>query len=203
MHIEFLLEEQSASAFLEGILPKLLPDSVTWSPITFRGKSDLLNNLESRLKAYRRWITDEYRVVVLVDEDRQDCLGLKHRLEQSAARAGLSTKSSSGGNRFAVLNRIAVEELESWFFGDSQALTTAFPQLKENFLKKAAYRNPDAIKGGTWKTLWHLLKGAGYYPAGLPKIEVASLVSRQMDPQRNHSGSFCVFRDGIAELLQK
>ena len=73
MHVEFLLEEPSAEAFLAGFLPRALPQGDTWSLHSFQGKADLLKNLGSRLRGYRRWIPRDWRIVVLVDEDRQDC----------------------------------------------------------------------------------------------------------------------------------
>ncbi|MHB8524418.1 MAG: DUF4276 family protein, partial [Limisphaerales bacterium] len=53
MHIELFLEEPSAEAFLSEFLYKLLPAGTTWSPIVFQGKSNLLANLERRLKGYK------------------------------------------------------------------------------------------------------------------------------------------------------
>ena len=38
MHIELLLEEPSAEAFLQGLMPRLVPSGTTWSPIVFQGK---------------------------------------------------------------------------------------------------------------------------------------------------------------------
>jgi hypothetical protein len=69
----------------------------------------------------------DYRIVVIVDEDRQDCLDIKGRLEEAAQQAGLVTRSTGeqpGG--FQVLNRIAIEELEAWFFGDPEAIKAAY-----------------------------------------------------------------------------
>ncbi|MGD0827532.1 MAG: DUF4276 family protein [Desulfobaccales bacterium] len=54
-----------------------------------------------------------------------------------------------------VLNRIAIEELESWFFGDGIALKTAYPGIPETLDKKSKYRNPDAIER-TWEALERL-----------------------------------------------
>ncbi len=121
MHIEFLLEEPSSEAFLKGMLEKLLLPNTTMNTIVFQGKPDLLANLRARLKAYQKWIPEDYRIVVLIDEDRADCRALKAKLEDAARGAGLPTKSRPKRGKFVVLNRIAVEELEAWFFGDPQA----------------------------------------------------------------------------------
>lgn len=200
MHIELFLEEPSAEAFFAGFLSKLLPPETSWSGIVFQGKADLLANLERRLKGYRHWMPADWRIVVLVDEDRQDCHQLKKRLEDAAMAAGFTTKTTAQGRGFLVLNRIAIEELEAWFFGDPQALADAFPRVSANLGARAAFRNPDAIAGGTWEALERVLQRAGYYGAGLPKIEVARKMASQMRPDRNSSTSFGRFAEGLAAL---
>jgi hypothetical protein len=200
MRVEVLLEEPSAEAFLQTVFPLLLPPPVTWNPIVFQGKPDLLKNLESRLKAYRHWIPNDWRIVVLVDEDRQDCRALKQRMEVAAANAMLPTKTNPNQGNFVVVNRIAVEELEAWFFGDPQALSEAYPGVSPNLGAKARFRNPDAILGGTWESLQRVLQNAGYYEGGLPKTEVAREVSRRMQPGRNTSRSFQNFVSALAAL---
>ena len=200
MHIEFFLEEPSAEAFLQGTLQKLLPIDTSWSFIVFQGKHDLLANLKPRLKAYRNWIPDDYKIVVLIDEDREDCRKLKRRLEAAASAAGLATKTSSKRGSFAVLNRIAIEELEAWYFGDIAALAQAFPGVSPTLGARSPYRNPDAIAGGTWEALQRVLQKAGYFSAGLPKIELAREMARHMDPARNTSRSFGHFVNGLAAL---
>lgn len=201
MHVEFLLEEPSSEAFLQGILPKLLPAECSWKPIAFQGKTALLGNLEARLRAYRHWIPDDWRIVVLLDEDREDCHGLKVRMEDAARAAGFPTKSRpDAGGRFIVLNRISVEELEAWFFGDITALVAAYPGVSPHLGNRAAYRDPDAIAGGTWEAIERELQRVGYYAGGLPKIELARTIAAHMDPARNSSDSFRNFCSGLAAL---
>ena len=200
MHIEFFLEEPSAEAFLQEIVHKLLPADVTSSFIVFQGKHDLLTNLKPRLKGYRNWISDDYKIVVLVDEDREDCKKLKAKLEAAAAAAGLATKTNPKRGSFVVLNRIAIEELEAWFFGDISAMTAAYPRVSSTLGAKARYRDPDAIAGGTWEALERVLLRAGYFGGGLPKIEVAREMAKHMDPARNTSASFGQFVQGLASL---
>lgn len=201
MHVEFLLEEPSAEAALSNLVPAVVPQDVTFAFHLFRGKQDLLQNLPRRLKGYHGWIPDDWRIVVLVDEDRQDCRHLKQRMEQIALDCGFGTKSSPvRGGMFQVLTRIAIEELEAWFLGDLAALSRAYPKLSAKSLGKPKYQNPDAIGGGTAETLETLLQRAGYYSGGMPKIEVASRISAFMDPASNRSRSFQVFRDGLLAL---
>ena len=197
MHIEFLLEELSAEEALKAILPKIFSNDVTFGFLVFEGKDDLVNNLASRLKGYQ-WIPYDWRIIVLVDEDREDCHQLKERLETAAREAGFVTKSSALPNSsFQVVNRLAIEELEAWFFGDIEALHAAYPRIPINLQSKAKYRNPDAIRGGTYEALEHILKRANYYKGNLPKREVAQNIAQHMDPKRNRSKSFQVFVKGL------
>jgi hypothetical protein len=201
MHLEFLVEEESAEIALQNLLPKLLGAAVSFKVHAHQGKADLLGKLQQRLRGYRAWMPSDYRIVVIVDVDRQDCLDLKGRLEEAAQQAGLATRSTadqSGG--FQVLNRIAIEELEAWFFGDPEAIIAAYPGVPASIGSKSKYRIPDAITGGTWEALERLLQRAGYYPGGMAKREVARNISLHMQPGRNSSKSFQVLRDALVEL---
>jgi hypothetical protein len=201
MHIEFLVEEQSAEAALLILVPKIIGSTATFATHAFQGKSDLLKKLPSRLRAYHSWLPDDWRIVVLIDEDRQDCMALKANLEQAAHDAGFVTRSNSTEGSFHVINRLAIEELEAWYFGDIQALVAAYPRVNPNLGKQAKYRNPDAIKGGTWEALERVLQKNGYYPTGLPKIEAARQVAMHMIPNQNTSASFQVFSKSLVDMV--
>jgi hypothetical protein len=203
MHIEFLVEEPSMEVALSNLVPKITGADTSFQIRTFQGKSDLLNKLPQRLRGYKQWIPGEYRIVVVIDQDQENCHKLKNNLEQEAQRAGFITKSQSrSGGFFQVVNRIAIEELEAWFFGDWNAVKEAYPRVPDNIERKAPYRNPDSIKGGTWEALERVLKKSGYFKGGLNKIAAAGDISEHMDPSRNQSKSFQVFRDGLLSLVQ-
>ncbi len=202
MHIEFLVEEPSAEAALSNLIPKILGENLSFKIHSYQGKSDLLNKLLSRLRGYKTWIQEECRIVVLIDADEGDCRLLKDRLEDIAQDAGLITKSRrKGGSYFQVLNRLAIEELEAWFFGDIDAVRSSYPRIPLNLGKKAKYRDPDAIRGGTWEALEREFKKVGYFSSGMSKISVAREVSLYMEPERNRSKSFQVFRQGLLDLV--
>ena len=197
MHIEFFLEEPSAEEALKAILPKILSNNVTFDFLVFEGKDNLLNNLSVRLKGYR-WIPDDWRIMVLIDEDRRDCHELKAYLEKAAHEAGFVTKSRAAQNEdFQVVNRLAIEELEAWFFGDIEALHAAYSRVSINLQYQARYRDPDAIRGGTYEALERLLAERNYYTDKLPKTEVAQNIAQHMEPSRNSSKSFRVFVEGL------
>ena len=197
MHIKFFLEEPSAEEALRYILPKILSPNVTCIFHAFEGKDDMLEELPKHLKG-EQWIPDDWRIFVLIDEDRKDCHELKAKLEQAAHEAGFVTKSSAGPNEdFQVVNRLAIEELEAWFFGDVEALHAAYPRIPENLQSKAKYRNPDTIPGGTYEALEHLLIQKNYYRGRIPKPTVAQNIAQHMEPSRNRSKSFQVFVEGL------
>jgi hypothetical protein len=200
MHIEILVEEQSMEEALKNLLPRILLPETTYRILNFQGKQNLLDHLPSRLRGYK-WITDEYRIVVLLDEDRQNCFDLKQRLETAAINAGLSTKTSKGGSRFQVINRIVIEELEAWFLGDIEAIRQAYPRLPESLSISRKFHDPDSIPGGTWETLERIMKRHGYFKGGYEKVKAAREISAHMDPNRNRSKSFQVFRDGLIAMI--
>ncbi|NEP00260.1 MAG: DUF4276 family protein [Symploca sp. SIO2E9] len=202
MHIEFLVEELSAEVALVNLVPKILPQEVTFKIHSFQGKKNLLKKLPKRLQGYKQWLPLDWRIVILIDEDRQDCLELKSKLDKISSEAGLITKSAALINsQFQVLNRLAIEELEAWFFGDVEAIIAAYPKVPSNLAQHRKYRNPDGIKGGTGEALEKLLKQKGYHRGGLEKIKAAREISVNMDPQRNRSKSFQVFRDGLLSMV--
>lgn len=200
MHVEFLLEEPSAEEALRLLLPKLLPPGARFELRNLHDKGSLLNNLQNRLRGLASQQIPDLRVVVLVDRDDDSCQALKQKLEIAAAAAGLPTKTSAMGGRFVVLNRIAIEELEAWFFGDVDAICAAYPRVPATLGSQARYRDPDAIAGGTWEALERLLQSKGYHRGGLQKIKAAREIATHMDPVRNRSRSFQVFMQGLANL---
>lgn len=62
----FFLEEPSAKAMLEGLLPRLLPEDVHPRFVVFEGKQDLEKQLERRL---RGWVQPDSAFLVLRDQD--------------------------------------------------------------------------------------------------------------------------------------
>lgn len=73
-HLVFLLEEPSAREMLNGLLPRLLPENITFRCIVFEGKQDLENNLIRRIRSYR---VPKSRFVVVRDQDSGDCFKIK------------------------------------------------------------------------------------------------------------------------------
>jgi hypothetical protein len=199
-HLEVLVEEPSMEAAISVLLPKILP-AIEVSVHPHQGKADLLDKLPAKLRAYSSWIPETWRIVVLVDRDDQDCEQLKQELEVHAAAAGLATRSTAPVNTpWVVVNRLAIEELEAWYFGDWAAVRAAFPKVPATIAAKAGYRNPDGIKGGTWEAFERVLQQAGYFAGGLRKIDAARAVTPHMVPERNRSRSFQVLHHTLRDL---
>lgn len=198
-----MVEEPSMEAALEQLLPRMLGD-VDFQIIRFQCKDDLLSKAPERLKACATWLPESWRIVVLVDRDDDDCKALKAQLESMAATARLITKATAHvSQRFQVVNRIAIEELEAWFFGDWNAVIAAYPRVAASQASKAGFRDPDAIAGGTWEAMERVLNRAGYFSTGLRKVEFARTVAVHMVPEQNRSHSFRAFAAAIAATLKQ
>ncbi len=63
-HLEVLTKEPSMEAFLEVLMPRLVSQT-TFAVHSFQNKQDLLRKLGNRLRAYRKWLPESYRIAVL------------------------------------------------------------------------------------------------------------------------------------------
>lgn len=197
-HIEVLVEEPSMEIALRALIPRLKP-GLSFNIIQFQGKQDLLKSLERQLRGYKAWLPNSYRILIVVDRDNQDCVALKTQIDQYAMAAGLTTKSANP-QQFQVISRIVVEELEAWYFGDWEAVRQAYPGAPPTIPRRAPFRQSDAIAGGTWEAFERVMKQAGYFSGGLPKLEVAREISVYLSPDRSTSHSFRIFCSALAGL---
>ena len=198
--LHVLMEEPSMEDALQILLPRMLRADIALKFIQFGDKGNLLRELPKRLRGYRQWLPQTAMLLVVVDCDNDDCYVLKDQLEGFALQAGFATRTSPDryGN-FQVINRIAIEELEAWYFGDWQAVRAAYSRMPD-LSNKSGYRLPDEIAGGTWETLERELQKRGYFGSGLRKREFARAVASHMHPARNTSLSFACLRDALAVL---
>ena len=199
MHFIIFTEEPSAEAALQIILPKLIDTSIhTFQILVHNGKEDLLKKLPGKLRGMQNMVQQGWRFLILIDRDNNDCHDLKQKLEKIATQSGLFTKNAPDSNgQFQVVNRILIEELESWFIGDARAIATAYPKVNINTLQHQRFANPDLLQGGTYEILERILQRAGYFQAGLAKIEAAREISNHMNVLENRSPSFNCFIQGI------
>ena len=216
MHLEVLVEDRSGSIALEIILEKILGGNHSehsWRILPYKGigriprnlgqKADpkkrmLLNNLPRLLRGYGKSLQPAHSaVVVVMDLDNRDCMALKRELLDVLNRCA---------PRPRALFRIAIKESEAWLLGDRPAVQEAYPKAKVPVLN--AYVQ-DSICG-TWERLADAvhpggsmrLKKAAWPEAGRAKCDWAARIAPHMDPDRNRSKSFQVFRDGIRSLAE-
>jgi hypothetical protein len=156
-HIEVVVEEPSMEAALRALLPKILGDT-SFVIHAHRCKDELLLRLPQRLNGYSKFLPASGRIVVIVDRDDDECLKLKAKLEDIAHRAKLKTRTRAGGSKCQVVNRIVIEELEAWYFGDWAAVKAAYPKVPATIPSQAKYRDPDAIRGA-WEAFERVLQG--------------------------------------------
>jgi hypothetical protein len=181
MELVIFLEESSAEALLEQLLPRLLPENVTFRCIPFEGKQDMEKQLGKRLRAWRK---PDCSFVVLRDKDSADCRLVKQKLVDICQQAG----------KPEALIRIACHELESWFLGDLQAVESAMNvqglSAKQNNKK---FRNPDRLANP--KQELRKLTKEQYQP-----VRDSRGIACYLSLNQNRSTSFNVFLSGIRQL---
>lgn len=180
MNLVLLLEERSMAAFLNELLPRVLPEGVTFQLIPHEGKSDLEKSIPRKLKV---WRTPNTRFVVVRDQDSADCKVLKQKLVSLCMQSG----------RADTLVRIACHELEAWFLGDMVAVSEAFasPTLARH-QGVGHCATPDHIGSPSE----HLATLVPRYQ----KVDGARRIGARFDPARCQSPSFQAFLSGLLRL---
>lgn len=180
----FLLEEPSAAAMLEAILPRIIPSDVVPRFITFEGKQDLEKQLVKRLRGYRN---PKARFVVMRDQDAQpDCKVIKRRLVKLCRQAG----------RSSALVRIACKELESFYLADlkavEQGLGISGLAAQQQSRK---YRDPDRLESPKEE-----LKKLTRYE--YQQVSGSRAIGPHLDLENNRSRSFRNLVLGIRRLVE-
>jgi hypothetical protein len=181
-HLVFFLEELSAKAMLEGLLPRFLPNDVFPRFIVFEGKSDLEKQLERKLKG---WLVPDSLFVVLRDQDAGDCFEIKKKLAEKCLNARKPT----------TLVRIACRELESWYLGDLTAVEKALEVRnlgRQQTTRK--YQTPDSVVQPAEELI--RLTGGRYQ-----KVAGSRAIGPHLILNGNLSHSFQVFLAGLQKLL--
>lgn len=202
-HFEILVEEPSMEAFLYAFLPSVLPQEANFSIYTYSGKHDLLKKLPARLQGYSQWIPNNYGIVVILDRDDDDCTILKDIIEDHFRDNQIITRASAAGGRYNGLSRIAIEELEAWYFGNWPAVCRSYTSLPTGTDAKAKYRNSDEITGGTWEAFERECKKHGLFVSGLRKVEAAREIGSQVDFRENKSPSLQKLVNGLLEMTNR
>ena len=179
----FLLEEESAKAMLESLLPRLLDQGIKPRLIPFQGKRDLEKQMVKRMKGY---LNPDARFIVLRDQDSApDCRKVKAALLKNCELAGRSANS---------VVRIACRELESFYLADLQAVEQGLCLDKlAKYQGSAKFRQPDAL-GNPSKEL-AALTGNHYQKVGSSRA-----IGRFLDLDNERSPSFKNLIQGIRRL---
>ena len=168
----FLLEEESAKAMLESLLPRILDERILVRAIAFEGKQDLERQLERKLRNYAN---RDARFIILRDQDAGDCVLVKANLIEACRRSG----------RIALTQvRIACRELESFYLADLSAVEAALGI--ENLHKhqdRAKYRIPDRLVSPSLEL--KKLTGGQYQ-----KVGGSRRIGCHLDPGNLRSSSF-------------
>ncbi|MGW5616844.1 DUF4276 family protein [Streptomyces sp. NPDC003877] len=203
IRLEVLVEEESASEALKPVLFKITEGKQVKVGIRqFRGKPDLLKKLPARLNGYAasRRRGEDVRVVVLVDRDTDDCIQLKRQLDKVSVDAGLVPRSRrSDGDAFNVLNRIAIRELEAWYFGDWAAVLAGFPKAPKT-VPRAYRNNPDTPNGKCSDAFEAALRAEGIRISSKP--EWGRRIGPHLNVDHNRSPSFAAFVTGVREIIE-
>ncbi len=148
----------------------------------------LLDLLPATLKGYAGFPVDRC-VVVLVDADDMPCKTLKTELVELHRK--LKFRPSCG------LFRIAVEETESWFIADPDAIRRAYPKAKTSLLTGV---KPDSVIGA-WELLARTLGRKPEECSSADKHEWATKIAPHLDLDDPKSPSLQAFIKGIDKLL--
>ncbi len=169
----FLLEEGSAKAMLESLLPRILRSDIRPRFIPFEGKQDLERQMLKRLRSY---LNPQARFIVLRDQDSApDCVALKLRLAERCQQAGQAEKT---------LVRIACKELETYYLADLLAVEQGLSIKKLARQQNSAnFRSPDLL-GNPSKELERLTKG--HYQ----KVSGSRAIGKFLDLANERSPSF-------------
>jgi len=213
MHIEILVEDASGEKLLEAFLPKLFGvygDPHTWRVHGYKGIGRIPKNLNAGGDPAKRILLDQLpkllrgygktpgidAVVVVLDSDRRNCVDLLAELKALAVNCNPAPNT---------LFRIAIEEMEAWYFGDQHALTAAYPKARVDVLQRYTQ---DSVCG-TWELLADAIypggsaaiKKAGWPLPGQVKYQWAERIGPLLDLDRNVSPSFGKLRDGLRRLV--
>lgn len=180
----FLVEERSAEALLEILLPSILSSEISWRIIPHEGKQDLERSFPRKLRV---WNQPSVQFIIMRDQDSSDCKKLKAHFKKLCEEAGRERES---------LIRIVCHELESWFLGDLDAVAKAFnlPKIMKQ-KNKSKFQDPDRLANASQE----LKKMIPNYQ----KIQGARLITPHLNLKKNRSTSFQVFLSGIQKLLNE
>lgn len=197
MIVHALVEGLSEQALLEPWAKRLLKGHhLKAHPHRGKGKLDasredpkktgLLDQLPAKLRAFGKTLdSSSERVLVLIDADDDDIVGMKAALDDLLATIDPSP---------VVVFRFAVEELEAFYLADQKALRTAFPDHNRDLVRD--YK-PDSICG-TWELFGKVIDDGGGNKVAWAQEMARVLTTR---PEESRSPSFKELCSGLKSLV--
>ncbi|MCE2701391.1 MAG: DUF4276 family protein [Nostocales cyanobacterium LE14-WE4] len=184
IEIVFLLEEPSAKAMIQGILPKIILElGIVVRYIVFSGKQDLEKQITRKLQGYNN---PHARFIILRDQDSGDCQVIKTNLQEKCEAA----------NKFQSIVRIACRELESWYIADLEAVEKAYNKTNlSSQQNKNKFRNPDNLESPS-KELKSLVPE-------YQKINGSRMIAPYLNLENTRSRSFYHFISSIKKVIQE
>lgn len=173
--IVVLAEEPSGRIIAECLAQKLGLDGRTLC-LEHQGKGDLERSFPRKIGGWRS--PRPPRFVIMRDNDGANCLELKKQLSGLVPSAAVER----------VKIRIVVQELESWYIGDLNAVWMA-GLVNQGVLarhkRKAGLRNPDEIRHAKQTFKSKIVQGG--------QIELARSIGPHLSLTANRSRSFHAF----------
>ncbi len=150
----------------------------------------LLHLLPAKLRSWS-YFGDDACVVVLIDADNDPCHDLLAQLNEMLA--------SLPRRPPRVLFRLAVEETESWFIADVDAILAAYPRARTKKLRGIA---ADEIVGA-WEELAIALGVKTTGVTGADKFIWAECISPHLNLEEPRSPSLRKFIEGISREVSR
>ncbi|MDX2030031.1 MAG: DUF4276 family protein [Blastocatellia bacterium] len=206
-YLEILVEGAADGPTIREILQRrfAMVESVNFRIHAHKGKGTLPKNPHKKPEKLRRGLLDllpatlkgfanlsaDRCVIVLVDADKTPCVELKQDL--------LNLYGKLGKRPCCALFRIAVEEIESWFIADPEAIRKAYPKAKISLLTSIP---PDDVVGASEL----LARALGRKPedcTGADKYEWATRIAPNLNLETPRSPSLNAFITGISNLISQ
>lgn len=175
IEIVVLAEEPSGKIIAQALSNSLGIGTRTLC-IEHQGKSDLERSFPKKIGAWGSPTLP--RFIVMRDNDGADCTQRKFALLKRVPQQRLHL----------VKIRLVMQELESWYLGDPEALVKAGlidRRKADDFNGRAKYRNPDSIIHAKEEFTRNIEERG--------QIELARLIGPHLSPKSNRSGSFKTF----------
>jgi hypothetical protein len=163
-----------------------LPDNPLKTPDPKR--AGLLDQLPAKLRGYAKSLNRDALVLVVVDLDDDKCADFLASLHAMLKKLPAHPQ---------VLFRLAIEETESWFIADYDAVKAAYPKAKIAGLKKLT---PDAIVGA-WEQLAQALGTHKNSVTGADKFIWATAIAPKLNLLNPKSPSLRKLMEGIKRHL--